>query len=164
MEVVGDRFRERRAEHRDRRGEHDLRFVAAADGADRFQQRARAVEIDAVAFLEIGFRLARHHAGKVKDHLRPLRDRFFRDTRRGEIGGAGLHVIGKARGPRRRDNVDQCQLFDSAAAERSVDDQPLGELAADHARRAGDQDVHLGFRSIFIRRLEAVDPAQVGEQ
>jgi hypothetical protein len=91
-----------------------------------------------VALLEIGFRLARHHAGEVEDHVRPLRDRFFRNARCGEIGSPGLHVIGKARGSRRRDNVDQCQFFYRLVAERPVDDQPRGELAADHARGAGD--------------------------
>ena len=89
MEIVGDGVGKRRAEHRDRRGEHEFRLVAVADCADRFQQRAGAVEIDAVALLEIGFRLARDHAGEMEDHVRPFRDRFFRDARRGEIGGRG---------------------------------------------------------------------------
>ena len=142
MEVVGDGFRKWRAEHRDRRGEHDFRLVAIADGADRFEQRARAVEIDAIALLEIGFRLARYHAGEMKDHVRLLRHRFFRSARRGEIGGPGLDVIGKAGRPCRRDDVDQRQFFDRLVAERAVDDEPLGQLAADHAGRAGDKDMH----------------------
>ncbi len=127
-------------------------------------KRARAVEIDAVALLEIGFRLARYHAGEMEDHIRPLRDRLFRCARRGEIGGPGLHVIGKAGGPRRRDNVDQCQFVDRLVAERPVDDQPLGQLAADHAGRAGDEDMHSGLRRFFVRRFEAVDAAQIREQ
>ena len=54
---------------------------------------------------------------------------------------------GEARGPRRRDDVDQRQLVDRLAVQRAVDDQPLGELAADHAGRAGDENVHCVSRA-----------------
>ncbi len=52
-ELVADRRRKRRAEHGDRRGEHHARLVPVADFPDRLEQVARAVEVDAVAFLEV---------------------------------------------------------------------------------------------------------------
>ena len=60
-------------------------------------------------------------------------------------------MVGEARGPRRRDDVDQRQLFDRLAVQRAVDDQPLDQLAADHAGRAGDENVHVAFPSRPIR-------------
>ena len=60
----------------------------------------------------------------------------------GEIAGPHLHMVGEAGGPRRRDDVHQRQLFDRLAVQRAVDDQPLDQLAADHAGRAGDENVH----------------------
>ena len=57
MEFVGDRGRERRAKHRDRRGEHEFRMIAVAGLADGFEQMLDAVEIDAIALVEIESRL-----------------------------------------------------------------------------------------------------------
>ena len=74
MELVRDRVGERRAEHRDRRGEDDARAVAVADLADRLEQVARAVEVDAVALLEVGLRLARDDRGEVEDDVGPVGD------------------------------------------------------------------------------------------
>ena len=48
-----------------------------------------------------------------------------------------------------RDDIHQRQLFDRLAVQRAVDDQPLDQLAADHAGRAGDENVHA--RSLCAR-------------
>ena len=58
--VVADHVGERCAKDRDRRGDHDTRHVLAVLlGAQRVEQQPRAVEIDAVALVEVGFGLAR---------------------------------------------------------------------------------------------------------
>jgi len=85
---------------------------------------------------------ARHHAGEVEDDVGPFRHGLRGDARLVEIGGAGLDVIGEAGRPRRRDHVDQGELLDRFAAERAVGHQPFGQLAADHAGGAGDENVH----------------------
>ena len=75
--LVADGLREGGAEHRDRRGEDHLRLVAAAHLADGLEQVARAVEVDAVALLEIGFRLARDDGGEMEDHVGLERHQLF---------------------------------------------------------------------------------------
>ena len=49
-----------------------------------------------------------------------------------------------------RDDVVQRELGDLALADPAVRQEPLGELAADHAGRAGDEDVHR--QSLSMRR------------
>src|SRR5664280_2166911 len=51
--TVADLVGERRSEHRDRGGEDHARRVAAARKPDRIQQHPRAVEVDAIALVEI---------------------------------------------------------------------------------------------------------------
>ena len=142
MKFVADCRRERRAEHRNRRGEDDPRAIAAARGADRFEQRARAVEIDPHALLEIEFGLAGNNAGQMKDHVRPAGDGRVHGRRIGDIGGGGLHFAGKFFGPLRSDDVDQRQLLDRPAVKRAIGDEARDELAPDHPRSAGYQNVH----------------------
>ena len=141
MEVVGNNFRERRAEHRDRRGENKF-WLVVDDRAHRLEQGAGAVEVDAVAFLEISFRFARDYAGEMEDHVWLLRHGLFRGAWCRKIDGADLDVIGEAWRPLWHAQVDQRQLVDRLVAERPIDCQAGGELAADHARSAGDQNVH----------------------
>ena len=69
-EFVPDRFGKRRAEDGDRGGEHHARLIAAADGAYRLEEAPRAVEVDAVALVEIGLGLPGDHRGEVHDHVR----------------------------------------------------------------------------------------------
>jgi hypothetical protein len=163
VKLVRDRVGEWRAEHRDRRREHDFRLVTAAGATDRFQQRAGAVEIDVVALLEIGFRFARHHSGEMENNLRPAGDQLCRSAGRGKVAGRQFGLAGETRGLFRRHDVGQRQTVDRLAVELSVLDEPRGELAADHSRRAGDQNVHLCPRFKFVRRFETVDATQVGE-
>ena len=121
MEFVGDRRRERCAEHRDRRGEDHLRMIAVAGVADRFEQVLHAVEIDAIALLEIEFGLARHDAGEMEDHIGTLRRSASRRrpapadrrTRASTLPENPAGVAG-------RDDVGERQLVDRLAVERAV--------------------------------------------
>ena len=142
MKIVGDRFRKRRAEHRDRRGENQARAIAVAGDADRFNERARAVEIDVDAFFEIELRLAGHHRGEMEDHVGPAGDSRARRRGIGDIGGAGLDAAGKSLRLLRRADIDQRELVDRLAVERAGSDQARHELAPDHSGGAGDENVH----------------------
>ena len=142
MKVIGDRIRKRRAEHRDRRGEDQARAIAFAGGADRFDERARAVEIDVDAFFEIELRLAGHHRGEMEDHVGPAGDGGTRCRGVGNIGGAGRDAAGKSLRFLRRADVDQRELFDRLAVERAGSNQTRHELAPDHSGGAGDENVH----------------------
>ena len=142
MKIVGDGRRERRAEHRDRRGEDEPRPIAAAGRADGFEQRTRAVEIDPHALVEIELGLAGHHAGQMKDHLGPAGDGGTHGRRIGDIGRGGLDFAGEFVGLLRGDDIDQRELVDGSAVERAVSDEPRYELAPDHARGAGDENMH----------------------
>src|SRR5438034_58351 len=64
--IVGDRGRKWRAEHRDGGGVDQARPIAVADRTNRFEQRARAVEVDAIALVEIEFGFAGDDAGDRK--------------------------------------------------------------------------------------------------
>ena len=144
MEVVGDRFRERRAEHRDRGGEDHPRAIAVAGRADRLEQRTGAVEVDVVALVEIELGFAGNDAGQMEDHVRPVarwpaRPRPASARSRGDRST----LPEKPAGRRRHDDVEQCQPVDRLAVEPAVDGKPFGQLAADHAGRAGDEDVHV---------------------
>jgi hypothetical protein len=143
MEVIGNGVGKRRAEHRNRRSEDELRPVAVADGAHRFQKRARSVEVDAIAFFEIELRFTGDDAGEMEDRLRPWRDCFGGFAGGGEIGADGLHLARWLRGRRRRDDVEQRELFDRLTVELARAVEPLAELAADHAGRPGDENVHV---------------------
>jgi len=133
-ELVADRLRKRRAEHRDRRGEHHPRPITVADFADGVEQMPRAVEVDAVALVEVGLGLAGNDGGEVKDEIGPRRHQLFRLARRGEVRGHRFYAEGRASRYRARDHVVQRQLSQRLAL------QLLGQLAADHAGRADDQD------------------------
>ena len=68
MELIRYHIRKRRAEHRDRRGEHDTRTVAGQ--TDCVKQGPRSIEIDPIAKIEIRFGFSRNDAGKVEDNVR----------------------------------------------------------------------------------------------
>ena len=90
MKFVRDRVGKRRAEHRDRRGEDKARTITVADAANGLDQRARAVEIDVHAFLEIELGLARNDGREMKDHIGPSGDRSGRGI--GDVGRYGLDM------------------------------------------------------------------------
>ncbi len=93
----------RRAEHRDRGGEDEAGLVAA-DLPHRLEELARAVEIDAIALLEIALGLARDDGGEVQDQRRALLHQSFGDTRGRDIIGARFHLEGRLWG-RGRDHI-----------------------------------------------------------
>ena len=86
--VVADHLGERRAEDRDRRREHEPRHVPVADRADRLEQQADAVQVDAVALLEVGLRIARRDGGEMEDDVGPARDELVGHARLRDVGDA----------------------------------------------------------------------------
>src|SRR6185295_16766403 len=60
----------------------------------------------------------------------------------GEVGGRERQHAGKSLRCLRRHHVEQRERIDRLPVERAVLDEALGQLAADHAGRAGDQDAH----------------------
>ena len=101
-----------------------------ANGVD---QVSRAVEIDPVALVEFGLGLSRDDRGEMKDHLRPTGDQRRRGAGIGKIGCHDLdrdRRIGRLGG---RHHVLQCHAGDVVLAEAAFAQQPLGQLAADHA-------------------------------
>src|SRR5690349_2514240 len=115
--------------------------------ADRVEQRAHALEVHPIALVEIDLGLAGDDAGEMEDRVGPGRDELFGLARRREIAG---HDVDRGqrlapRGWRRlrpAHHVVQRELVDRDAVERAVGDEARGELAPDHARRAGDEDMH----------------------
>src|SRR3954449_4063894 len=132
-ELVADRLREGRAEDRDRRGEDEPRPVAVADVADGVEELARAVEIDAVALVEVGLGLARHDRREMEDDVRPLGDELLGLAGLGEVRRDGADLERRVRRRLRLDDVVQRRLGDLAPAEPAVLRQPVRELAPDHA-------------------------------
>src|SRR4030081_47563 len=121
-------------------------MIALAVPADRFEQRARAVEIDPVALVEVELGLARHHAGEVEDHIRARRQELLGFARVGEIADKNVERRPRLRALLQRligkpHDVVERQLVDWLPMQRAVRDQPQGQLAPDHARRAGDEDM-----------------------
>ena len=139
-ELVADRLGKRRAEHRDRRGEDDARLVAGADSADRLEELARAVQIDAVALLEIRLGLARDDGREMKNDARALGHELVRLALQRQIRGHRAHLERRAGRGLRRDDVVQRRVRDPACAQRTALRQLLKELAADHAGRADHED------------------------
>ncbi|MET3241333.1 hypothetical protein ABIF36_006821 [Bradyrhizobium japonicum] len=120
---------------------HHARLVAAADEADRVEQHSRAVEIDAVALVEIEFGLARDDRGEMEDRVRASGDQLFGRPRHGEIA---RHRLDRKTGLLRLlglDHVVHGQLGDLALAEPAVAQQPFAEFTADHAGGAQNQNV-----------------------
>src|SRR3954452_14175003 len=54
----------------------------------------------------------------------------------------GVDLAEKTRGRLRRHDVNQRELVDRLAVEPALVNDPRGQLAPDHARRAGNENVH----------------------
>src|SRR5207247_1677533 len=115
--------------------------------ADRVEQQPHAVEIDAVAPLEIGLRLAGENGRQVEDDLGTARDEGGGHPGLGEVGADGLDLEARPDRPRRLYQVGEHGVRDPRAPEQPVARDPLQELPTDHPRRTGDQDPHAVERS-----------------
>src|ERR1700722_1949668 len=142
MKIIGDRLREWRSEHGDRGGENKARAITLTGLADRFQKRARRVEVDARALLEIKLRLSRDDRRKMKNNIRPPGDRCLYDCRFTNVGGEGADDARKFFWPFRSADVDKRKLLDRPAVERTSLNKARRQLAPDHSRGAGNQNVH----------------------
>ena len=131
MKVIGNDIRERRAEHRKRRCEHHARAIAF-NGADRLEQRARRVEIDAVALVEIGLGFARDDGREVEDHVGLFRDQLVHSAAFAEIARQAFGRDVRAGGFGRRNDIDKRQSGEFFSGKRTVQDDAIGQFAADH--------------------------------
>jgi len=163
MKIVGDRRGKGRAEHRDRGGENEARTIAIADRANRFEQRARPVEIDPIALVEVDLGFAGDDAGEVEYRVGAARDRLGGLARRREIGGDGSRPLPWYFLAWRGEHVEQPHLLDRLTGERAVLAESLGELSADHAGRAGDQDMHFATPVLILRSANRLCPVQLAE-
>lgn len=143
MELIGDYGGERRAEDAARAGEDKLRHVSrAALVQDRFQQIAHAVEIDAVALVEIALGLAGDDRGKVEDQVRTECGEFLRHSRVARILDADrrpAREIGRQGGGR---DIGEGEFANFLAGATSLARQTFRQFPADHAGRPRDQNMH----------------------
>src|SRR3954471_4391111 len=117
-------------------------MVAAARGADGFEQVVKGHEIDAVAFLEIGLSFARDDRREMENHVRLTGHQPEAGILARNVERVRVDLAGKSRRMVRRHHIDQRELVDGLAVKASVADEAPGELASDHAGRAGDENVH----------------------
>ena len=118
----------------------------AASVAATLEQRARGVEVDAHADVELRLRLPADDGGEM-EHACPCRARRRARRRRvGEVAGDGRHA--RVAGQRRGRDVDERDRRDRAHAsarvgERAALEELAGEAGAQEPGAAGDHDVAL---------------------
>src|ERR1051325_1709031 len=78
----------------------------------------------------------------MEDHVRSAGDKLAARILARNVEGVGIDLAGEAGWRLRRHDIDQRELVDRLAVEPARDGEPLGELAPDHAGRAGDENVH----------------------
>src|SRR2546423_7711681 len=117
-------------------------MVTISGRADRFEQIVKSDEIDAVALLEIGLGFAGHDRGEMKDRIRTTADQPAARILARYIERVSVDLAGKSRRRFRRHHIDQGELVDRLAVQPAVRGEPLGQLAPDHARRPGNENVH----------------------
>ncbi len=115
--------------------------MALLAGAQRFQQRARAVQVGTHAQVEIGLAFARHRRGQVEHAVE------------GFVGQGGALIeqradacadarVGQQVG-RRRHLVGQHDRADGFAGQRAARQQRARQACADEATATGDEQFHL---------------------
>ncbi len=77
----------------------------------------------------------------MENHIGATRDQLFGDARHREIAGHRIDRKSRLVGFGGSNHVLQRHAADVALAETSVAQKPLGQLAADHAGRAENQNV-----------------------
>ena len=78
----------------------------------------------------------------MKDRVRPVGNQLAARVLARDIERIGVDLAGEACRLRGRHDVDQRELVDRLAIQAAIGNQTLGQLAPDHAGRAGDEDVH----------------------
>ena len=111
--------------------------------ADRLEQQADAVEIDAIAAVEVGLGTAGRDGGEVEDDVGPARDQSRRRRRERDTSATRVATGNEApAGTAGATTSASVSCGDRRAADRPVARQALGELAPEHARATRDQDPH----------------------
>ena len=99
-----------------------------------------AVEIDPVTLVEVGLRLAGDDRRQVEDHLRSASDHSVARPRSRQVEHGAVEHARPALRRRRLHHVEQAEPVQADPAEEAVGNEPIGQLAADHPRRAGHLD------------------------
>jgi hypothetical protein len=150
-EIVGDHVGQVAAIGRQRRREHKLDGLRQR--AARLEHDARAVEVDAVAEVEIALRTGADHAREMEDGTGIRRD----ERRDGGlvVDLADAHLDARIGGHvETGGHVEQHDLRDAVrlavAARQAAALQDLGrQLLAEHARTAGDDNTHIKSLPFF---------------
>ena len=116
--LIADRVGERGAEHRDRRREDEPRPVAVGPSARIASSRsAHAVQVDAVALLEVRLRLAGDHGGQVEDERRVCAATTSSATPGFEMSATSVSTATPASNRRlRRHRIDERDVLDQATS------------------------------------------------
>src|SRR3954454_4344041 len=99
-------------------------------------------EVDAVALLEIGLCFAGDDRRKMEDDIRTVGHQLAARILARNVERVGVDLAEKTRGRLRRHDVNQRELVDRLAVEPALVNDPRRQLAPDHARRAGNENVH----------------------
>src|SRR5262249_54562579 len=107
VEVVDNQVRKWRAINRHRGTVDDLWPIILARMTDRLEERPGAIEIGAIAFVEIDLGLGRDNSGEVEDEFGPPDNGGCRCTGRCKVAGMQLDTSGKGRWLSRRDHIEE---------------------------------------------------------
>src|SRR5690349_2466760 len=78
----------------------------------------------------------------MEDHIRTAFHELAARVLARDVERVSINLAGEARRSIRRNNVDQREPVDRLAIEAALGDEPIRELAPDHAGRPGDENVH----------------------
>ena len=141
--VVIDHVRQCAAKHGKAAGVDKARRVALF--AQGFEQQHQAVQIDLHAQIKIGLRRRTDHGGQMPDHIHTI-GHAGNDVRVGDVAGHQLdtRVVGHVFA---REGVKQYDALNWAGrltfqGQRVQIQQALGQLLADEAGTASDQNAH----------------------
>ena len=141
--VVRDGLREGRAKDGDRRREDDLGLVVATRLANRLEEIAGTIKIDAVALFEIGLCFSRHDGGEVENQIWTQGHQFLCLARRRQVAHEG--VDGEAGSGRRgrQGHVMADEPGDWFPCQLAIRSKTVDQLHADHAAGANYEDLHV---------------------
>src|SRR5690606_35528350 len=139
-ELIADRLGKRGTEHSDGAGEHDAWLIAGL--ANSFEQISRAVEINAIALVEIQLSFARDNSGEMEDHVRLVGHQLIGLPWPGEVTHLDGHRKWTVAATLSLDDIVQHDAGDRSAGEAAIPRQALRQFLANHAGTADDQDFH----------------------